>query len=229
MAERPAYSGVIVSIQIGKPVKAKHGSKEVNTAIFKLPADGPHHLHKEGLPGDGQADLVHHGGPDKAVCVYFGDHYPHWEDALGKQLGYGAFGENFTIAGGNETEISIGDIFQAGDARVQVTQPRLPCFKLGMKHNEPKLPDWVLQTGYTGFYLRVLEEGQVNTGDRLELVERHPARITIMEATTIMMKDKDNLEAARRLAAVEELSESWREPLMKRIEELTAPRGVNQQ
>ncbi|GGF90126.1 MOSC domain-containing protein [Paenibacillus abyssi] len=214
--------GTIISINVGQPVKTMHGNKEVETGIFKQPVNGVQWLSYNGLSGDGQADLVHHGGVDKAICVYVYDYYKHWERALGKKLEYSAFGENFTVSGGHERVVAIGDIYRIGSAKVQVSQPRMPCFKLSIKHGEPQLQEWVLNKGYTGFYFRVLEEGEVKAGDVFVCESKHPERMSVAEAAFIMKRDKKNIEAAKRLLAVKELSESWKVDLEKRLHELQA-------
>ncbi|MBW7459428.1 MOSC domain-containing protein, partial [Paenibacillus sepulcri] len=178
--------GQLLSLNIALPVAVLHGSREVETGIFKKPSSRPLYLAKTGLDGDGQADLINHGGEDKAVCVYSSVHYPYWASEWGKDAEAGAFGENFTVSRITEQSICIGDIVRAGEAVVQVSQPRQPCFKLGIKHGLPKLPLQVQQTGYSGFYFRVLQEGIVAAGDELVLASRHPAGVTIAEANRIM-------------------------------------------
>ncbi|GIM46026.1 MOSC domain-containing protein [Collibacillus ludicampi] len=171
------------------------------------------------LDGDGQADLVYHGGKDKAVCVYSYDHYPYWERVLKRKLAYAAFGENLTVKGIKEEEICIGDIFQFGEAIVQVSQPRQPCHKLAKKHNMKDLPLLVQKTGFTGFYFRVLREGWVAQDRGLRLLHRHPLGITVAFANQIMHHDKKNLKGIEQILAVKELSESWRNTFLKRLRE----------
>ncbi|WP_051587715.1 MOSC domain-containing protein [Paenibacillus darwinianus] len=156
--------GILLAVNTGKPVPVLHGRQEVQTGIFKTTVDGPVRAAVNGLPGDGQADTVNHGGPDKAICVYSRSHWEHWEREWGEPPAFGAFGENFTITGGAEEDIGIGDIIRVGEAVAQVSQPRLPCFKLGLKHGRPELPGQVLESGRTGYYFRVLEEGAVQAG-----------------------------------------------------------------
>ncbi|MFS0722292.1 MOSC domain-containing protein [Paenibacillus sp. 1P07SE] len=212
--------GLIHAVQVGEPGQMKHGSKAVATAIVKRKVAGPRRVGKLGLPGDGQADLVNHGGADKAVCVYFSKHYPYWRHWLDKPLGDSPFGENLTIDGGDETMICIGDVLRIGSAAgplVQVTQPRVPCFKLGLRHEQPQLPAQVLQTGYSGFYLRVLTEGEVEAGDAVVFERRDPAGVTVAEALRIMMIEREDWDGARRLLAIDALAESWREMALKRL------------
>ncbi len=214
----------LLSINIGLPVSVPHGSKEVATGIFKQPIAGSASVTRNGLAGDGQADLVNHGGPDKAICVYSYSHRSYWEAEWGKPMDYAAFGENFSVTGLLEQEVCIGDVFQAGSARLQVTQARLPCFKLALKHGLPMLPEQVQQSGYTGFYLRVLDEGEVQAGDLLRLESRHPEahRMTVFDASRIMLFGKQDLAASQRLLAIPDLAASWRETLLERIDKLHA-------
>jgi len=215
--------GKLLSLNIALPVAVMHGSKEIATGIFKKPSDLPLYLGRMGLDGDGQADLIYHGGEDKAVCVYSSVHFPFWSDEWKEEVAPGAFGENFTVSHITEQELCIGDILHVGGAIVQVSQPRQPCFKLGLKHNKPQLPLRVQQTGRTGFYLRVLQEGMVGQGDELLLASRHPKGITLAEANRIMHTDKKDAAGMRKLLALEELSGSWRETIGTRLVALEAP------
>jgi MOSC domain-containing protein YiiM len=212
--------GIVVSVNIAQPIPVMHGDKEVQTGIFKTPAGKPLHLSRTGLAGDGQADLINHGGEDKAVCVYSADHYPYWERELDKPVVAGAFGENFTVSDFTEESLCIGDILRVGEAVVQVSQPRQPCFKLGLKHRMPELPLHVQQTGFTGFYFRVLQEGIVKDGDGLYMERRHSAAVTVAEANRLKYTDKSDIEGIKRLLAVAELSASWRESFENRLAEL---------
>lgn len=209
------------SLNVGKPVEVEHQGKLVRTGIFKTPVTEARYLSSVNFAGDEQADLKYHGGPDKAVCVYPYERYAYWEEKLGITLALGAFGENITTEGMLEDEICIGDRFRMGGTMVQVSQPRQPCFKLGVKHGLPELPLAIQHTGYTGYYFRVLQEGEVRPGDQLELVERHPAGVTLAFANRVMHVDKEDADGIRRILAVEELSTSWREQLTARLNRLT--------
>jgi Uncharacterized protein conserved in bacteria len=217
---REIMNSRIVSLNVGTPVETMHGNKPVQTGIFKSPSSSKHYLSKTGLSGDGQADLVFHGGPDKAVCVYFERHFPYWEEWLGNKLSYGAFGENWTVSDWTEHDLCIGDIVQAGEIVVQVSQPRQPCFKLGIRHQRPELTAQVQQTGLTGFYFRVLKEGEVGAGEGLTVLKRHPAAISLAEANRVMYQGKEDLAGMTALLEVEELSDSWKQTLLSRIERL---------
>ncbi len=210
----------VLSINVGVAQRAEYKGKEQRSGIFKTAIDGPVRLGKLGLNGDEQADLVLHGGPDKAICVYLHNHYPHWEQVLERSLPYGSFGENFTVADLMEDEVCIGDTFAIGSAVVQVSQPRQPCWKLAMRWGLDVLPVLVAESGATGFYFRTVAEGEVRTGDTLRLIERHPTRFTVAEANRIMHRDKQDAEGIRSLLAIDALSESWVKQLTARLEKL---------
>ncbi|MBD2869774.1 MOSC domain-containing protein [Paenibacillus arenilitoris] len=210
----------IVSLNVGMPAAVAHGSKEVLTGIFKHASADAHALAFTGLAGDGQGDTVHHGGPDKAVCVYFERRYPYWKEQYRVPFEYGSFGENFTLSDWTEEDLCIGDVVEAGEALLQVSQPRQPCFKLGLRHGLPELPQHVQREGYTGFYFRVLREGEVKAGETLTLLERHPAGRTIAEANRVMYNDKNDVKGLRELLEVKELAASWQEQLGSRLARL---------
>jgi len=214
-------------LNVGLPAPLDNRGKEVRSGFVKSPVEGGVWLSRTGLAGDGQADLKAHGGPEKAVCVYPLEHYPYWEERLDRDLPPAAFGENFSTRGLTEPGVCVGDVFRAGEAVVQVSQPRQPCYKLAARHNEKQLALWVQQAGLTGFYFRVLEEGRVAAGDGLHLVERPAPDATVAEANRVMHHDKGDLEAVERLLGVGELSVSWRRTFEKRLageSEDTAPR-----
>ncbi|MEW4150518.1 MOSC domain-containing protein [Bacillus thuringiensis] len=207
----------LLSLNIGLPKEVIYGGKVIHTGINKKQVKEPVYLSFVKFNGAGQADLVHHGGVDKAVCVYTGDHYPYWEKELNQDLVYGAFGENITVSGMREEDVCIGDTFELGEAIVQVTQPRQPCFKLAKKYNIPKLPLYFQETGYTGFYFRVLKEGWVSSVDTLKSLQSDPKGVSIAFANRIMHKEKQNIEGVKRILEVNALSSSWRKSFEKRI------------
>ena len=172
----------ILSVQVGRPRTVAHLGRDVRTAIFKEPVLFPVAVRRLGLAGDVQADLRVHGGPDKAVYAYDEGGYLHFRHALARELPFGQFGENLTVAGMPETEVRLDDVYRAGSALFQVTQPRSPCFKLGIRMEMPSFLKMFLESGRTGFYLRVLEEGQIAAGDSIELVSRAAAAPTVLEA-----------------------------------------------
>ncbi|WP_282034316.1 MOSC domain-containing protein [Metabacillus indicus] len=207
----------LVSINVGMPKKVLYNGREIETGIYKEPADMPIMLKKTNFEGDGQADLKNHGGEDKAVCAYFYDHYSYWEKQLGIKLLPGAFGENLTISGMTEKEVCIGDIFRLGEVELEVSQPRQPCFKLALKHEVKDLPVQVQNTRYTGFYFRVKKEGVIRKGDVLERISGHPQKVTVEFVNKIKYEDKFNAEAIKEILEVKELSGSFRSSFEKRL------------
>lgn len=172
----------LVSVNVGmpRPVDTPHGP--VLTGIFKSPTDERIRVRKHNLEGDGQADLSAHGGENKAVYGYPFEHYAAWAEELGrKDLVPGQFGENLTTRGLLETEVGIGDVFRVGTAVLQVSQPRSPCFKLGIRMKDPKFVKTFLRSGRPGFYFRVVSEGALRRGDSLERIERGDTGITVHE------------------------------------------------
>lgn len=210
---------MLVSIQVGLPVvrDAADAKQRWVTGMFKETVTGAVRITPHGIPGDGQADLRNHGGPDKAVNVYPVEHFRHWESTLGiGPLAAGAFGENFTLQGTLEDAVCIGDVLRIGSALVQVSQPRAPCWKLSRRWQVPDLALRVEQSGRTGWYLRVLEEGLAVAGHRLELISRPHPEWTVAAANEIMHVRKDDREAARALAGCASLAESWRQKFLRR-------------
>jgi MOSC domain-containing protein YiiM len=190
----------------------------VTTAIFKEPAHGRVMARTLNLDGDGQADRAVHGGPHKAVCVYPFEHYAYWKRTLGRiDLAFGRFGENFTVEGMLEDAVGIGDVFRVGGALVQVTQPRSPCFKLGICMDLEAFPEMFRESRRTGYYLRVLEEGEVGAGDGIRRMTRDALGISVREAWDLAHAappDVEGMEEALRLPA---LSPEWRRKLEKRL------------
>src|SRR6202140_965451 len=208
----------IVSIQVGIPRTVQLEGGEVPTAIFKAPVNKRITLHWLDLEGDQQADLSVHGGRDKAVYVYPSEHYPYWKKQLpGVNLPWGAFGENFTTSGLVEDTVGLGDRFTIGTAEVVVTQPRLPCFKLNLKFNRDDMAKRFLASRRTGFYLRVLREGEVGPGDEIARIHQDENRVSISDALRIYLHEPNSNELARRALQVEYLSPSWRERFTQRI------------
>ncbi len=210
----------ILSVNIGSVQSGTYKGKEAKSGIGKNGVDYALNISSLGLSGDEQADLVNHGGVDKAICVYDYGHYPHWESVLNRSLPFGSFGENFTVSRLEESVVHIGDIFEVGSTVVQVSQPRQPCWKLAMRWGLEELPLLVTESGATGFYFRVLEEGEVRFGDALTLKQLHPAGISVEEANRVMHKDKHDLEGIHRLLEVKELSASWVKTFTARLNRL---------
>jgi MOSC domain-containing protein YiiM len=211
---------ILLSIQVGLPrAYGREGAEDPmdrpwQSGFFKQPMDGPRWLGRTNLDGDGQADLVNHGGLDKAVLCYASSHYPDWRHELGKpDLPHGAFGENFTLTELNEETVCIGDTYRLGDALVQVSQPRQPCWKLAWRWRLNELTALVEQSGRTGWYIRVLEEGEVRPGLPLTLLDRPYPDWTVTRATRVMRGRRHDPSVAGELAGCEALAVSWRERL----------------
>jgi len=200
---------IIVSLNTGLPRKESFSGQEIITGICKQPATGPLHLGKLGFENDGVGDLIHHGGNDKAVCVYSLDRYPYWEDILGIKLPVAAFGENLTVSDLDEGDICIGDIFRLGTAVVQTSQPRQPCRTLAARYGRDDLIELVVDSGRTGFYFRVLEEGDVEKGAALILKERDPHAVSVSFANLTYHHYRKNCDAIEKVLAVPALSASW--------------------
>ncbi|CCQ91660.1 conserved hypothetical protein [Nitrospina gracilis 3/211] len=215
----------ILSINVGQPRTGTYGGgKAFRSGIFKDPVKGPVFLDFMGLEGDASADLVHHRGPDKAVCVLSNEHLDYWWKVSMQEVPPGFFGENFTIENLRETEIHIGDVFRIGEVEVQCSQPRQPCHNISKRFDDKSMADRVIDTGYTGYYLRVLKQGWVQSGDRLFPVHEDAERLTVDECNRVMFHDRNNLEAMRRVLAHPLLSESWKKslvPVLARLEART--------
>ncbi len=206
----------IISVNVAQPEQRLYAGKPVLTGGHKRPVPSAR-LGPGGFDGDGQGDHKHHGGPDKAACVYSFEHYPFWEQTLGRALAPGAFSENLTIAGLREPEVCLGDVFRLGEAQVQISQPRVPCYKLAGRHERPDLPDLIHATSFSGFYLRVLAGGRVAGGDRFERVAPHPLRVTIEFANQVMYRQRADADSLRRVLAVDALADAWRLNLSRRL------------
>lgn len=201
----------LLSVNVSLPKEVPYQGKTIRTGIFKEPVQGRVMLRQLNLDGDGQADLVGHGGIHKAVYVYSIEYYDYWKRELGRDdFAYGQFGENFTVEGMPDDQIHLGDVFRAGKARVEVTQPRVPCFKLAMKMEMPKFLKLFMRSERVGFYLRVLEEGEVGAGDIMERVKVDPERMTVREMYHLLYYEKEKLEGAQKALRIAALSPGWR-------------------
>jgi MOSC domain-containing protein YiiM len=205
----------LLSINVATIQEFSYRRKIVTTGIFKQPVTAPTQLHTLNLAGDQQADLTVHGGPYKAVYFYPYEHYAHWQTYLGRAaFGYGQFGENFTVTGMTETDVMIGDIYRLGAAVVQITQPRSPCFKLTHKLQAPAdFSRAFLQSGYTGFYARVLQEGSVEPNTPIELIEQNSEQVSVQALNHLVYLDPSDIELARRGLRLEALAPGWRDSL----------------
>jgi len=214
-----SQAATIVSFHVGKPQEVAYGNKPVLTAIFKQPSDKTHRISFTGVEGDAQGDTVNHGGHDKAICVYLLPSYSYWQ-GLGRELRPGAFGENMTVSHWTEENVYIGDVYSVGELVVQVSQPRQPCFKLGIRNEWPELVQLSRESGYTGFYFRVLEEGEAAQGMEVKLVRRAEDSLSIKEANAIMYGKDSTAQQLERLASIDALADAWKTSIQKKISRL---------
>jgi len=208
----------LLSVNVSPPKDVPYRGKTVTTGIFKEPVNGRIMLRTLNLDGDGQADLIGHGGTYKAAYVYSIENYDYWKRELGRtDFTFGQFGENFTVEGMLEDEIHVGDVFRVGSALVEVTQPRVPCYKLGIKMGLPQFVKMFLASCQVGFYLRVLEEGEVGVGDVFDRVRTDPGRMTVREICHLLYFDPENLRGARKALRIRALSPGWRKSFEERL------------
>lgn len=213
----------IISIQVGLPREVEWQGKLVSTGIFKDPVPGPLLLRGFNLAGDGQADLSVHGGERKAVYGYGADAYPWWKKTIpGTDFPWGAFGENLTFAELDEKKICAGDIYRLGSAELQVTEPRFPCFKLGIKYGDMKVIKTFLDSRRSGVYFRIHKEGMVDRGDELQLLHGDPARVSIYDFYNGYNEKTKDRALLKQFLKVKSLTPRWRgkfEELLKRATE----------
>ena len=201
----------ILSLNVGLSREVKWDGKIITTGIFKNPVEGRIMLRTLNLDGDQQADLTVHGGVTKAVYAYPSEHYGYWRTELpGVDLPWGMFGENFTTEGLAESAVYIGDKFRIGDAEVLVTEPRMPCYKLGIKFGRADIIKRFLASRRTGFYFAVVREGMVGAGDAMELIGREQQDISVADITRLYAFEKNDVKSLRRALEVESLPESWK-------------------
>lgn len=208
----------VLSIAVGMPREVKWQAKMVRTSIFKAPVPGRVFVSKLNIEGDEQSDLTVHGGALKAVYVYPSEHYPFWRAELpDADLPEGVFGENLTTQGLFEDSVRIGDRFRASSAEFTVTQPRMPCFKLGIRFGRSDIIKRFLQSGKTGFYFAVVKEGQIAAGDAIELIARDDHGVTVADVVALYTADAANQDLLRKVSDLPALPESWRDYFRKRL------------
>lgn len=208
----------LVSLNVGLPREIVYKGRSIITGIFKASVDGRVRARRLNLDGDRQADLTVHGGAEKAVYVYPAEHYAYWRDELSDmQLDHGMFGENFTSMGLLEDEVQIGDRYCIGSTTFQVTQPRMPCYKLAAKFGRDDILRRFLKSLRTGFYFSVIEEGEVGAGDAIEQVSRVAAGVTVSDVTRLYVGKGKDQALLRRAVQVEALPASWRDYFLDQI------------
>ena len=211
----------LISVNVGLPRVVMSNGEPVSTGIFKEPVARRVMLRTLNLDGDRQADLSVHGGPSKAIYVYPSEHYEYWKRELPEmKLPWGMFGENFTTVGLFESELNIGDKFHVGSAVVMVTEPRMPCYKLGIKFGRTDIVKRFLASERTGFYFAVLQEGEVGASDSIDLIERSKDSVKVSDITLLYTREKRNVGLLRRAMEVEALPESWKSYFQHRLEKL---------
>jgi MOSC domain-containing protein YiiM len=206
----------LLSVNVSLPRDVPYRGETLRTGIYKQPVQGRVMLRELNLDGDGQADLEAHGGHDKAVYAYPYEHYAYWSRELGRRdFSFGQFGENFTTEGLLEEEVFIGDVYRIGDAIVEVTQPRAPCYKLAHKMSMPTFVKLFTKAERIGFYLAVVQEGEVGAGDTITRIMAGPEQMSVREVFHLLYFDKHNAAQARRALRIPALSAAWRESLEK--------------
>lgn len=213
----------IHSVNVGLPRNVSFREEIVTTGIFKEPVKGPVKLRKLNLDGDKQADLTVHGGKDKAVYAYPMEHYDYWQRELpNTALPWGIFGENFTTEGLIEDSVNIGDRFHIGSAEVVATQPRMPCYKLGVRFGRMDIVRRFLASNRPGIYFKVLQEGEVEAGNSIELISKDENNITAKDIVRLYVKDNKDIESMQRALRVKALPIGWRYHFRQQIEELAS-------
>ncbi|MEX2303192.1 MAG: MOSC domain-containing protein [Bryobacterales bacterium] len=213
----------LISVSVGRPRDVTWRGQAVRSSIWKTPVEGRIPVSKLNLEGDQQADLSVHGGVDKAVYVYPREHYAAWQSELPElDFPWGAFGENLTTEGLLEDQIQIGDRLRVGSAEFIVTQPRMPCYKLGVRFDRPDMVKRFLHSKRSGFYLAVLCEGEVAAGDAIEFIDRQTTGVTVTDIVNLYIADSGNQDLLRRAAEVPALPESWKDYFRQRLWEADA-------
>jgi MOSC domain-containing protein YiiM len=221
MTDRPTTERVLsVNLGAATPVPWRGGT--VQTGIFKGPVEGRVAVGPTGLDGDVQADLSVHGGPDKAVYLYSADDYAWWAQELGHAVPHAEFGENLTVTGLTGDAVRIGDRLRAGGVVLEVSVPREPCFKLGIRMGDGRFVARFREAGRVGFYARVVETGTVAAGDGVDLISSDPSQPTVSDVHEAFAHGRDDAALLRRMSAVPALPEDWREWFARRAEEAEA-------
>lgn len=210
----------VVSVNVGEPRPVTYRGKTVQTGIWKHPVEGRVAIVGDNLVGDRQADLRVHGGRDKAIYGYPSEHYPWWSEQLpDADLSWGAFGENLTLEGMLEDRVRVGERFRVGGAELMITQPRTPCFKLGIKFARPRIVKEFLRSERSGFYFAIVRPGDIAAGDAIERVHAEPESMTITELVRLSVADAIDAATLRRAIALPGLAAAWREAFAQQLGE----------
>ncbi|SER57626.1 MOSC domain-containing protein YiiM [Gracilibacillus ureilyticus] len=210
----------IVSLNVGQPQLHQFGGQEIHTGFVKRPTTEVCYLTMTGFCEDGQADLKNHGGEEKALLMYAEDHYTYWESLYKLNFTYPSFGENITVKGLTEKDLYIGDIFQLGEAFIQVSQPRQPCYKIAAYHQIRNIPAEVTRTGFSGYYFRVLKEGKASSRDKLIKVEESESRVTPYDIFDCLFHQRENKEKMKQYVDISTLSANVKSTFKKRLMKL---------
>jgi MOSC domain-containing protein YiiM len=222
MLVRPSNADMkLISVNVGLPREVAVNGGSVRTGIFKHAVSGAVRVERLNLVGDRQADLSVHGGPNKAVYAYPEEHYDYWRRELAEdELPWGMFGENLTTEELHESSVFIGDRYRVGTAELAVTQPRSPCYKLGIRFGRPEMVKRFLHSGRSGFYFAVAQEGEVKAGDSIELLSREANSLPISDINKLYASEKNDREMLERAVQIKGLSESWRRYFLEQLERI---------
>ena len=222
-------AGRLLSVNVGLPQDVTWHGRTVRTAVWKLPADGPRQVRRLNIDGDGQGDLAGHGGEQRAVFVYQIESYRYWQEQLGRDdFSYGQFGENFTVGGLADDQVCIGDRYQIGEALFEVTQPRVTCYRVGIRMNEARMPALLVSHHRPGFYLRVLREGAVRAGDEIVQVAAGPEAMTVAEIDGLLYLPGHSRERVRSALRIPALSPGWQASFRAMTDQTGAAGSVGQ-
>lgn len=208
----------IETVSVGAPRVVRWKGREVITSIFKSPVRGPVRVRRLNLEGDRQADLEVHGGEYKAIYAYAAEDSDWWSAALPRPLEPASFGENLTVRGFEEGAIHIGDVFRAGDAELEATEPRLPCYKLGIRFGDPQMVEAFATARRWGIYFRVVKEGELQSGDVVKRIHSDAEAIPVYDIARVYVFDREDVATMERLASHPRLDPSWKEHFVERLE-----------
>src|SRR5262245_53706703 len=223
--DRPA--GSLLSVNVGLPQDVAWGGRIVHTAVWKRPVEGPRMVRRLNIDGDGQGDLAGHGGKHRTVFVYQIESYRYWQEELGRDdFSYGQFGENLTVTGLADDQVCIGDRYRIGEAVFEVTQPRVTCYRVGIRMSDPRIPALLVSHHRPGFYLRVLREGAVQAGDDIVKIASGPEGMTVAEIDALLYLPGHPREQVRRALRIPALPAGWRDSFRAMLGQAGAPGGA---
>ncbi len=211
----------VVSINVGLPMELIWKGKPITTAIYKEQVSGKVKVRSLGLEGDRQADLTVHGGIDKAIYAYASEHYTYWRNQLPEmEFNWGMFGENLTVEGLLENNVNIGDRFRIGTAEIMVTEPRMPCYKIVIRFGRSDMAKRLLNSRRTGIYFSVIKEGEIEAGERLELISRDENNVKVSDIVRLYVRETNDLELLQRTLQVQALPNGWRDYFQLQLEKV---------